>query len=298
MIRRFVQCAFVLLGVSCMAVNAQSVPPYLDKDLAEIASLIEGRWDNDRHVFFADDAGLNQTRIADRQHIRITALEGGDESFSFKAERTVEGSDPIVLEHTFRINPATLGLEQVTKPLNPDGENSDRCVIDWHRQGGGFAGHARAGHCEWMFGPGEEGASTVATLNLSEKDFWIQTKSVDAHLRRARTFECWTAILRGAQHGDSGEGMSDWQFQRGVEIHDQGGEAELFTDEPDPRRIRLRLRNVDWPYGTNRPSLTLYVLEGDNDRAVSYAWNEGDAERIGLNLRWLQASCTYSPDES
>ena len=91
--------------------------------------------------------------------------------------------------------------------------------------------------------------------------------------------------------------MRDWDFRRGVSLHDQGGEAELITDEETPRRIRLRLRNVDWPYGTNRPSLTLYVLEGDNDRAVSYAWNEGDAERIGINLRWLQASCTHTPDD-
>ncbi|MEM6653596.1 MAG: hypothetical protein AAF582_13425, partial [Pseudomonadota bacterium] len=118
----------------------------------------------------------------------------------------------------------------------------------------------------------------------------------EARLRRARPFECWAAVLRGATHGDSGEGMRDWDFRRGVTLHDQGGEAELITDEEPPRRIRLRLRNVDWPYGTNRPSLTLYVLEGDNDRAVSYAWNEGDADRIGLNLRWLQASCTHAPE--
>ena len=71
-----------------------------------------------------------------------------------------------------------------------------------------------------------------------------------------------------------------------------------MTDEETPRRIRLKLRNVDWPYGTNRPSLTLYVLEGESDRAVSYAWNEGNAERIGINLRWLQASCTYAPESA
>ncbi len=115
-------------------------------------------------------------------------------------------------------------------------------------------------------------------------------------MRRARPFECWTAILRGAEHGDSGEGQNDWDFRRGVKLHDQGGVAELMTDEEEPRRIRLKLRDVDWPYGTNRPSLTMYVHEGDSERAVSYTWTEAGADRIGINLRWIQASCTYTPE--
>jgi hypothetical protein len=41
--------------------------------------------------------------------------------------------------------------------------------------------------------------------------------------------------------------------------------------------------------------LTLYVHDGDAKRALSYAWAEEDAGRIGLNLRWLQASCTHAP---
>ncbi|MCU0882657.1 MAG: hypothetical protein MUF14_08335, partial [Hyphomonadaceae bacterium] len=53
---------------------------------------------------------------------------------------------------------------------------------------------------------------------------------------------------------------------------------------------------VEWPFGTNRPSLTLYVLDQDSDRAVSYAWGDYDADRLGINLRWMQASCTEAPD--
>ncbi len=102
-------------------------------------------------------------------------------------------------------------------------------------------------------------------------------------------FTCWVAVMRGAEHGDSGAGMDDWDFRSNVVLHDQGGEAEI---ESDDRKVRLKLRDVDWPYGERRPSLTLYVHEGDDDRAVSYAWTGGGEERIGINLRWLQASCT------
>jgi hypothetical protein len=105
-------------------------------------------------------------------------------------------------------------------------------------------------------------------------------------------------VLRGARHGDSGAGAqdSDWYFQRGVLLHDQGGTAVISTDENPARQIALKLRRVEWPSGPNRPSLTLYVIEQGSDRAVSYAWGEYDAERLGINLRWLQASCTHAPE--
>ena len=54
------------------------------------------------------------------------------------------------------------------------------------------------------------------------------------------------------------------------------------------------MRNVRWPYGNNRPSLVLYAYRPDKDRAVSYAWADPSAQRIGINLRWMQASCTLA----
>jgi hypothetical protein len=147
-------------------------------------------------------------------------------------------------------------------------------------------------------------------LILTEDEIWIADRAttpdgayvfgdkagVPHKLKRVRPFECWTAVLRGAKHGDSGEGMDDWRFQRGGLIHDQGGDLKLTSDEKPPRDIRLKLRRVEWPSGPNRPSLTLYVHEGENKRATSYAWGEADAERLGINLRWLQASCTLAPE--
>jgi hypothetical protein len=148
-------------------------------------------------------------------------------------------------------------------------------------------------------------------LVLSSNEIWIADRAVDEQggyvyghpksvphkLRKARPFRCWVAVLRGARHGDSGEGQSNWQFMRDLPIHDQGGELTVKTDETPARAFTLKLRAVEWPYGTNRPSLTLYVHEQGKDRALSYAWAEREAERLGINLRWLQASCTHEPDK-
>lgn len=291
------------------AAAPDATPGWLSKDFAEFVDMFEGRWDSDRHVFFAEAAGMDPTQIAPRQHLDISRTQHGDDaepdddSISFQAVRTVEGEAPTSLIHTFSIDKVERKIRQ--NMYTPGGVLSPElldCQVHWQRNGAQFQGTASGDGCADVFPRPDTGGPLRIVMTLSEKDFWVTASRgenrVEARLRRARPFECWTAILRGASHGDSGEGMRDWDFRRGVKIHDQGGEAELITDEDTPRRIRLRLRNVDWPYGTNRPSLTLYVMEGDSDRAVSYAWNEGDAERIGINLRWLQASCTYTPDES
>ena len=103
---------------------------------------------------------------------------------------------------------------------------------------------------------------------------------------KARRFECWmTAMQRDGE----------WTFRRGLEIYDQGGMIWLSTDEEDPQQIGIKMRNVSWPYGTNRPSLVLYAHRMGEARAVSYAWAEPTAKRLGINLRWMQASCTHAP---
>lgn len=307
--RIILSAAIISMTAACATAQEQTVvaPGWLVKDYAEFVDMFEGRWDSDRHVFFAEDAGMDTTGIAPRQHIEITpatlsqSIEPEVLVSVFQAVRTVEGEDPATLVHTISIDAERQSIRQSIAlpggvlPPSPTG-----CDFYWRRQGGQFVGEAEGEGCDALFPrPGSDAALAVS-MTLSENDFWVNAKrgeaSIEARLRRARSFECWTAILRGASHGDSGEGMNDWDFRRGVKLHDQGGEAVLMTDETEPRKIRLRLRNVDWPYGTNRPSLTLYVMEGDSDRAVSYAWNEGDAERIGINLRWIQASCTHAPD--
>jgi hypothetical protein len=108
-------------------------------------------------------------------------------------------------------------------------------------------------------------------------------------LRRARPVSCWGSSLKGKPKPD---GAEDWTFTRGLKLHDQGGRA-AFGGEDGSRPVVLRMRNVIWPSGPNRPSLVLYVhTPEDPERAVSYSWADPDARRIGINLRWMQASCT------
>jgi hypothetical protein len=107
--------------------------------------------------------------------------------------------------------------------------------------------------------------------------------------RRARPFTCWVSVRR---HADRANGEADWSFDRNLPIHDQGGRVLVQPEGAPP--VVIRMRNVIWPApSTNRPSLVLYVHRPESpDRAESYSWADPDAHMVGINLRWVQASCT------
>ena len=108
-------------------------------------------------------------------------------------------------------------------------------------------------------------------------------------MRRARPFTCWVSVRR---HADRANGEADWSFDRALPIHDQGGRVLVSPEGAPP--VVIRMRNVVWPApSTNRPSLVLYVHRPESpDRAESYSWADPDARMVGINLRWMQASCS------
>lgn len=114
---------------------------------------------------------------------------------------------------------------------------------------------------------------------------------VRTHLRKAREVHCWGGVKRD---GPVADGESEWLFAQDITLHDQGGRAQMGGGDSDAPLAVIRIRRVTWAAGSNnRPSMVIYVHETRDDmRAVSYAWADGDASRVGINLRWMQVSCT------
>jgi hypothetical protein len=133
-------------------------------------------------------------------------------------------------------------------------------------------------------------------LDMSRDGFDLNVKFGDGRitrLRRARPVSCWSAIKKQTK---TPEGKDDWLFVKQVKLHDQGGRALIGDGLADVKPVVLRMRYVTWAgskNASNRPSLVLYVHTSDDpDHAVSYVWADPGAARIGVNLRWMQASCT------
>lgn len=109
-----------------------------------------------------------------------------------------------------------------------------------------------------------------------------------SELRRAQRFSCWVSARKFAAKAD---GTPEWTFHRG-QTFDQGGRI-AFPGKGEAPDFSIRLRNVTWAKGsTNKPSLVLYVHKDDPARAESYAWASPDASLVGINLRWMQGSCS------
>lgn len=270
---------------------------FAQKDLQDLLGLVAGHWNSERHGFFASESGVALTELAPVQHWAISTPDP-----MRSASLTLLDASGVTrrLSTDWRIGESR-AITQHFQLAGPEARAPEvGCVVTWRRFGGQFQGKAEGGECGLVFALPEAEGSTDITMSLTGSEFWIRSQQgaavQETRLRRARIFTCWSALLRGANHGDDTRGKSDWQWHEGLLVHDQGGEASIVSDETPPRTVRLKLRLADWTYGTRRPSLTLYVHEGDDARAVSYAWADGEAERVGINLRWLQASCTLTPE--
>jgi hypothetical protein len=145
-----------------------------------------------------------------------------------------------------------------------------------------------------IFG-GNAGPAVPAPLIYDRRDddsgFDMAVGGSTIQFNRARPFTCWVSVRR---YADRANGEADWSFDRGLAIHDQGGRILVQPEGAPP--VVIRMRNVVWPPpSTNRPSLVLYVHRPESpDRAESYSWADPEARMVGINLRWMQASCTRS----
>jgi hypothetical protein len=143
-----------------------------------------------------------------------------------------------------------------------------------------------------------EAMSRSMYLDPEHRTTWLSVpagENLKYELRRARAATCWVAIRKDKPKAD---GSPDWHFQQNVTLHDQGGRALVGEGVADTAPLVVRMRNVIWPPkpdgtpNTNKPSIVLYVHKPDKpDSAEAYAWADPGAARVGLNLRWMQASC-------
>jgi hypothetical protein len=121
------------------------------------------------------------------------------------------------------------------------------------------------------------------------------TDGSETILKRAREVQCWAAVPKKEPKED---GSTDWLFVQKLALHDQGGRVTVGGGDSGAEAVTLKMRAVHWPApSTNRPSMVLYVHKGDPDHAESYSWADIDASRVGINLRWMQASCTIAGAE-
>jgi hypothetical protein len=300
----------------------------LEKDVLDLADLLAGRWDNELQTFFEPELNVPLPLRHERLHAvvkPVVAPEFGPVSFYVEYRKGGEAG-PVVRQRIWTLNvDQELGAVRLAgfaprdgKPLEgawrqiegseglkPDQVKKDSytpvagCDIIWRRRGEGFSGATRPASCKLVTNAHKRVLSVSEQHDLSANVWEVRDVGVDergvrvfggsdlppTRLKRAETFTCWASVAKGAERAI----LTD------LVVHDQGGVASAEFAGGAPAKLRLRLRDVEWPIGQNRPSLTLYLLIDGDDRAEGYAWGELTANRLALDVGGTQVSCTRDP---
>lgn len=137
-------------------------------------------------------------------------------------------------------------------------------------------------------------------LFLTKDEIWINDQAKDeqgnyvfgnkanihAKLKRVRWFEGWTSILKTGETTMANKDFTaeEYDGKTKIVIHDQGGTVKL-NDKYSVELAQLQHRSGLWV-------MTFKVIENASGKAISYTWTTPEAERIGINLRWIQAGFT------
>lgn len=181
-------------------------------------------------------------------------------------------------------------------------ESPKGCEVYWrlNKAGDKFEGSMKKDACKVV--SKRSGKTLIITddLFLTKDEIWINDQAKDEQgnyvfgnranihhkLKRVRIFEGWTAVLKSGSTEMIGQDAptDDWTGQRNLMIHDQGGMIKI-NDKFSAQLAQLTHRN-----GTK--VMTLKIIENATGKAVAYTWTNPEAERIGINLRWVQVGFT------
>lgn len=319
--------AAMLIFTGTLAGGALAETP-LDKDFRLLMQLFPGRYDNHNQVMFAEEAGVPEDSRHERVHHLFLPVELPAFGEHVLFVQQYQDNDP---QNVYRVrlysfvpdyeeNAIRLAIwrpadQEAVVDAWQDPErlaglspaaftNVPGCDVFWVREADHFRGYMNEGAC--VIESRRDGRKIVIDddLLLTRDEIWISDRAeyedgsyafgnragIPHKNKRVRPFTCWVAVAR-----EQGEG---WYFAGDLELHDQGGVAEVVTDEPEPRTFYVRMARPVWPTGNNRPSTVVYLHGRGEDGGLSdslgYGWAGYEAERVGVNLKGLglQASCS------
>ena len=256
--------------------QGQDTTPW-SRDLQVIEVMLPGFYSNANQAYFD-----GRRKVDDPQSRHNLLIKTADTGFNV----TLSAPDGTVIANQRWFLAEDDRREAVRMNIS-DADGTPLCPVWWTRDAAQFnaAGDADC----------DEGIKSPAALALGGQQFWWTPRATSesaVKLHRARQFTCYADIP-----GVGGGRDIPYTRYDNLSLHDQGAET-WFVDE-DGRNLGLRLFNVDWPINNydgyfTRDSLVIYVIEKLDDGSTKehgYAFTLPEANRIGINLKWLLASC-------
>ncbi len=174
------------------------------------------------------------------------------------------------------------------------------CEVYWRFEDERFVGSMKENGCKVKSRRSGKTIIISDDLFLTKDEIWIRDKAVDEDgnyvfgnkanihhkLKKVRWFTGWSAIVKTDEPKMA---MQDFPREayngnRNLMIHDQGHTIKV-SDKYSIQLAKLK-------YSETLEVMTLKVIDNASGKTISYSWTNPEAERIGINLRWLQAGLT------
>jgi hypothetical protein len=81
-----------------------------------------------------------------------------------------------------------------------------------------------------------------------------------------------------------------------LDLYEAGGRG--YFETPDGRTFELTLHGADWPFALDRDALLLLLQEQGAASPLATSWAQADAQRVTLELGWLEVRCGSMAPES
>ena len=173
------------------------------------------------------------------------------------------------------------------------------CEVYWqlNKERDKFSGIMKKDACKVV--SKRSGKTIIITddLFLTKDEIWINDQAKDEQgnyvfgnksgvhdkLKKVRWFEGWTAVLKTGETSLANQDFKteEYEGKTKVLLHDQGGMVKL-NEKYSVQLAQLQHKSGTWV-------LTLKILENSTGKAVAYSWTNPEAEKLGINLRWVQA---------
>ena len=315
----------LLCGCETMPARHGAAASNLSDGVGRLQEALAGDYDNDEQVRAASAGARSGSRLAVphfRQQLRrLEHARGGDfwlwqlqardqatarqSSWIFRIAIAGDGKH-VTLTPYRALDPAKVASEFADPKLEfrfvPERwAELAPCALsgEWKYQE--FSAAADLGACSALLpGLGESAALLPLRFSVDGEmlrvaTFADQARGADATIegRLVRWFVGWSAINGGGPNGRPGN--QDWHTHDDLRLSSSGGSVPLRWRDGAASGYSLELQRHTYPE-RKLTVLQLNVIEDASGRIVDYVWTSPNADLIGINLGWLQAGLTRTPE--
>ena len=236
----------------------------------ELIDLLAGEYDNNEQIW---QQGVDGEAPGSRRHWRFGNVGDGVVELSVGQGQTA----PDEAAWTLTFSEDASGITAQTR-------GAAQCHYRWHATDTGYEGRVEAA-C-----PGLPEVLAIDDAGLTAT--WRTPTGVQVErARRSLPYTGWIALRRSHLDAAAGDG---YVFVRDARWHDEGFLLPLL-DGDQPTGYGVELARLTYQ-NTRAAVLKLGIVDTATGETIAYSWAEPGANRIGINLGWIQAGLTRAPD--